>query len=320
MVGASSLQCIQLSTVQLLRAPRRLRNPVGKSEITRMTVSVHCVHIIGQMFQMKTAWNFSTHLWPEQLQSKMPTSSWLVISFPQSSILGLETNEDEAQPIIPKTSSLLPWHAGWPRYRAVSRGTNSSRQHTWPLCLLRTAPPPYSQSRSLTRPFRPWCLFSAKSTYTHRNASKSLALYRFTSRQTRMPWGQGLGDWYTTLNTEGDSIPTEELWSSFKDTLHAGVQKHIPHKKVRLKESKSWITPAIRRLIKKRDRLYKKMRKKGREKYEKPYKDLCRQIQQQLRRSYWAYLNDIFEETDTNASGHTLNTLRLPTSELPPSR
>ena len=114
---------------------------------------------------------------------------------------------------------------------------------------------------------------------------------------------QELGDWYTTLNTKGDSIPTEELWSSFKDTLHAGVQKHIPHKKVRLKESKPWITPAIRRLIRKRDRLYKKMRKRGREKYEKPYKDLRRQVQQQLRRSYWAYLNDIFEETDTNPSG-----------------
>ena len=111
-------------------------------------------------------------------------------------------------------------------------------------------------------------------------------------------------DLHTNIKNKKHSATTEELWLLFKNTLDAAVKKFIPHKHVRSKDTKPWITPALRRLIKKRDRLYKKMRKHGREEHEQAYKQLRRDVQRQLRRSYWAYLNDIFEEDDpqTNKS------------------
>ena len=111
----------------------------------------------------------------------------------------------------------------------------------------------------------------------------------------------------TTIENRKDSASTDELWTIFKDALHAAVKKYIPHKQARSKESKPWITPALRRLIRKRDRLYKKMRKQGRQEHEAAYKELRREIQRQLRRSYWEYLNDIFEETDPNPANPKSN-------------
>ena len=101
---------------------------------------------------------------------------------------------------------------------------------------------------------------------------------------------------------------TEELWSSFRNKLQAAVEKYIPHKQTKPKDSKPWITPALRRLMKKRDRMFKKMRKQGCVEYEEQYKDLRREVQRQTRRLYWSYLNDIFEEADSSSSSTSAST------------
>ena len=102
-----------------------------------------------------------------------------------------------------------------------------------------------------------------------------------------------------------EDATTDELWTSFRDALHASVKKHIPHKPARAKETKPWINPALRRLIKKRDRMYKKMRKQGLQEFEQAYRHLRREVQRQLRRSYWSYLNDMFEENDESSTKPT---------------
>ena len=59
----------------------------------------------------------------------------------------------------------------------------------------------------------------------------------------------------------------------------------------------------IRRLIKRRVHVFKKMRKQGRKQGTEELKVLCKQlqteVQRQLQRAYWAYLNTTFEDADT---------------------
>lgn len=88
---------------------------------------------------------------------------------------------------------------------------------------------------------------------------------------------------FNDIEPNKDSAGTEELWISFKGNLQAAVKKHIPHKQVWLKENKPcFVTPSLDRLMKMRDRLYKKMRKKGCEVHEEVYKHLRREVQQNL--------------------------------------
>ena len=67
------------------------------------------------------------------------------------------------------------------------------------------------------------------------------------------------------IKEEKSTASTEELWTLFRDKLQTAIKDHIPHKQARAKENKPWVSPALRRLIKKRDRVFKKMRKQGTE-------------------------------------------------------
>ena len=96
-----------------------------------------------------------------------------------------------------------------------------------------------------------------------------------------------------------DSATSEKMWTLFRDTLRTAISDCIPYKQARVKESKPWISPTLRQLIKRSDRVFKKMRKQGTEKLKVQYKQLRREVQRQLRRAYWAYLNTIFEDADS---------------------
>jgi len=128
---------------------------------------------------------------------------------------------------------------------------------------------------------------------------------------------------------------TEELWTTFKDSLLAAVKKFIPDKTARPKTCQPWVTPSIRKLINRRDRTYRKMKKTGSEDLRTEVKNLRRTVQRQLRRSYWNYLNTVFtgevslllglvchqtKQARTNDSGQTSNIRSHQTPALPPSR
>jgi hypothetical protein len=98
---------------------------------------------------------------------------------------------------------------------------------------------------------------------------------------------------------------TEELWSTFRDSLRAAISSFIPHKQARVRENKPWISPALRSLLKRRDRVFKKMRKQGSDDLKQKNKELRREAQRLLRRAYWSYLSDTFEDDDPEqASKH----------------
>ena len=119
---------------------------------------------------------------------------------------------------------------------------------------------------------------------------------------TKADW-EGLRATMTNLHEkikeEKSTASTEEIWTHFRDKLQTAIKDHIPHKQARVKGNKPWVSPALRRLIKKRDRIIKKMRKQGTEELKQQSKQLRREVQGQLRRAYWNYLSKTFEENDS---------------------
>ena len=101
-----------------------------------------------------------------------------------------------------------------------------------------------------------------------------------------------------TMTTSKSNI--NDIWLVFKTSLEKSVNLNIPHKQARTKDSPPWISRDLKRLIRKRDRLYKKKKKSHDKKDSEKYKTIKRQVQQGLRRSYWKYVKSIVTPPEDN--------------------
>ena len=63
-----------------------------------------------------------------------------------------------------------------------------------------------------------------------------------------------------TLLADTEDISVEDLWQTFQKEPKNSTEKHIPHKTAR-RNSHPWITPELSKLMKQRDRRYRKMKK-----------------------------------------------------------
>ena len=63
-------------------------------------------------------------------------------------------------------------------------------------------------------------------------------------------------------NTSELSI--DENWNFFKSKLQQAIDRHVPKKQIKSKRKLSWITTQVKRMIRKRERLYKKARRSKR--------------------------------------------------------
>ena len=73
----------------------------------------------------------------------------------------------------------------------------------------------------------------------------------------------------------------------------------MPSKTLRQKQDIPWLTPEIKRLIRKRDRIYKKLkstRVEERPNIIKKHGSAKHLVQQKLRQSYWNYIENIIIE------------------------
>ncbi|KAI8510450.1 hypothetical protein Bbelb_113660 [Branchiostoma belcheri] len=62
-------------------------------------------------------------------------------------------------------------------------------------------------------------------------------------------------DYSNSFMKEAPTRTASENWEAFKSTLLSAANKHIPRKKARKRHSQPWITPQIRRAMRKRDKL-----------------------------------------------------------------
>ena len=87
-----------------------------------------------------------------------------------------------------------------------------------------------------------------------------------------------------------------QVWEKFKETLLDSMDKHIPKKRTKQRDSYPWITPEIRKKIKRRDRLSKIKKKRPSQETEIKFKECRREVKRLLRKEYWNYVCNLFEE------------------------
>ena len=75
---------------------------------------------------------------------------------------------------------------------------------------------------------------------------------------------QSMRDLHLELQSDPATTNTYELWDKFASRLQQGIASFIPTRKAGNRDGLSWINREIRRLIKKKDRHYKRWSRSGR--------------------------------------------------------
>ena len=95
----------------------------------------------------------------------------------------------------------------------------------------------------------------------------------------------------------------DDLWSTFKQGIITGIEKYIPHKFANERNDKPWVKNPLQRLIAKRNRHYTASTGPlhGSRYHKYKYKQTKAQVQNGIRSSYWAYVEDIATSQETQA-------------------
>ena len=90
----------------------------------------------------------------------------------------------------------------------------------------------------------------------------------------------------------------QEMSDTFKKELFQSMDKHIPSKEIRSKNNLPWINHKIRKLFKKKQRLYQQAKKT---KKWSNYRQFQKEVKRQVRKAEYTYINDtIIKGLETN--------------------
>ncbi|MCS5550755.1 MAG: reverse transcriptase domain-containing protein [Gammaproteobacteria bacterium] len=90
----------------------------------------------------------------------------------------------------------------------------------------------------------------------------------------------------------------QELWDTFKKNLFESMDKNIPNKEIKSRNTIPWIKKRERKMLKKKQRLYKQARKTNKW---TNYRSFQKECKRQLRKSEWEYVNNnIIEGLNNN--------------------
>ena len=87
--------------------------------------------------------------------------------------------------------------------------------------------------------------------------------------------------------------PVDLLWTEFTEALEKFSSQCIPTKLVRGKSSLPWITQEIRRMIRKRDQLYRTFKKTGDQGKKSQFINLRKTIKSKIKSSHLMYLEGL---------------------------
>ena len=88
-------------------------------------------------------------------------------------------------------------------------------------------------------------------------------------------------------------------WNMFNIELNRLSSLHIPTKMCKSRRDLPWITPQIIRPIRKRDKMYTKLKHPNTSVTTKQFKDLKYNIQKQIRNAYWLYIESVIFTSDS---------------------
>ena len=96
------------------------------------------------------------------------------------------------------------------------------------------------------------------------------------------------------LSSDHSHMSVIDMWVSFKSEVLAAIERFIPSKMTKTKYSSPWIDNSIKRLIKRRDRLYFRARKSSSPDIKSHYKRFRAHVQKVIRDAYWKHISGIF--------------------------
>ncbi len=96
-----------------------------------------------------------------------------------------------------------------------------------------------------------------------------------------------LSDRITSMFNNGQNI--NELWLHFKDSIARSLDKHVPSKTNRNKNSLPWINSSVKRLLRRKARIYKQAKKTGNW---RNYRFIQKECKREIRRLEWTYINE----------------------------
>ena len=110
-------------------------------------------------------------------------------------------------------------------------------------------------------------------------------------------------DRYLASSPEGR--PVEENWSIISASIKESINKFIPSKMTKSKRHLPWISPAIKRLMNKRDRAYKKTKRSGKAQHLSTYRNLRNSTAERIRKSHAKYVEKVMGGIVPSPDGST---------------
>ena len=96
------------------------------------------------------------------------------------------------------------------------------------------------------------------------------------------------------LSSDHSRMSVNDMWVSFKSEVLSAIERFIPSKMTKTKYSLPWIDSSIKRLIRKRDKLYFRARKSSSPDLKNHYKRFRALVQKSIRDAYWKHVTNIF--------------------------
>ena len=100
-------------------------------------------------------------------------------------------------------------------------------------------------------------------------------------------------DFSTNFKSNLECKSVTQLWAELKDAIHTGLSLYVPCKTVSGKKSLPWITQQIKRYIRKRDSLYHRHNRSGKESDRAAFLKMKHLVQRSIHKSYDAYLESL---------------------------
>ena len=103
---------------------------------------------------------------------------------------------------------------------------------------------------------------------------------------------------------EDPNTTTGMLYDAFEERLNKSTKENIPEKVLKKRVEYPWITNEVKKLMRRRDRLYRKWKKNKAEEKEKELKEIKREIQRKIRRAHWNYVNNLTTKQENDEHEH----------------
>ena len=107
------------------------------------------------------------------------------------------------------------------------------------------------------------------------------------------------------LSEDHSHMSVNDMWVKFKTGFVEAVERFIPSKMTKTKYSVPWIDLTIKRLVKKRNKLYLRARKSKDPDVKIHYKRFRAHVQKVLRDAYWKYVSNIFTFENDSSDPYT---------------